>query len=64
MAFGAPLWIWRVGLHVDAVVTRSLTGHVTLKMHLLYSSVGQDEQRAAVAAIANLISGVIFGVIR
>jgi integrase len=40
---------------VDSVVTRSLTGHVTLKMHLHYSTVGIDEKRAAVATIAALI---------
>jgi integrase len=40
---------------VDAVVTRSLTGHVTEKMRFHYSSVGTDEQRLAVAAVADLI---------
>lgn len=40
---------------VDAVVTRSLTGHVTMKMHLHYSSVGLDEKRIAVATIAALV---------
>ena len=40
---------------VDGVVTRSLTGHVTLKMHLHYSSVAMDEQRTAVSAVADLI---------
>ena len=40
---------------VDPVVTRSLTGHVTMKMHMHYSSVALDEKRAAVAAIAALI---------
>jgi integrase len=39
---------------VDGVVTRSLTGHVTEKMRLLYSTVGLDEKRAAVAVIAAL----------
>jgi integrase len=42
---------------VDPVVTQSLTGHVTMKMHLHYSSVALDEKRAAVAAIAALIRG-------
>jgi integrase len=42
---------------VDPVVTRSLTGHVTMKMHMHYSSVALDEKRAAVAAIAMLIRG-------
>src|SRR5947208_11771144 len=40
---------------VDAVVTRSLTGHVTMKMHLHYSTVGLDEKRIAVATIAALL---------
>jgi hypothetical protein len=33
----------------------SLTGHVTEKMRLHYSSVGIDEQRVAVAAVADLV---------
>jgi hypothetical protein len=40
---------------VDGVVTRSLTNHVTEKMHLHYSTVGIDEKRTAVAAIAQLV---------
>jgi integrase len=40
---------------VDGVVTRSLTGHVTEKMRLHYSTVGIDEKRAAVAAVAELV---------
>jgi len=40
---------------VDATVTRSLTGHVTEKMHDHYSSVGVDEQRLAVSAVARLV---------
>ena len=40
---------------VDGVVTRSLTGHVTERMRLHYSSVGMDEKRTAVAAIAVLV---------
>jgi integrase len=40
---------------VDSVVTRSLTGHVTEKMRIHYSSVGMDEQRSAVAAVADLV---------
>jgi integrase len=42
---------------VDPVVTQSLTGHVTMKMHMHYSSVALDEKRAAVAAIASLVRG-------
>jgi len=41
--------------HVDGVVTRSLTGHVTEKMRVHYSSVGIDEQRLAVAAVSALV---------
>lgn len=40
---------------VDGVVTQSLTGHVTEKMRIYYSSVGLDEKRAAVATIAALV---------
>jgi integrase len=40
---------------VDGVVTRSLTGHVTEKMRLHYSTVGMDEKRAAVTAVADLV---------
>jgi integrase len=40
---------------VDSVVTRSLTGHVTEKMRIHYSSVGLDEKRIAVALIAKLV---------
>jgi integrase len=40
---------------VDGVVTRSLTGHVTEKMRLHYSTVGMDEKRSAVAAVALLV---------
>jgi integrase len=42
---------------VDAVVTRSLTGHVTEQMQEHYSSVGLDEQRAAVAGVIRLVTG-------
>jgi len=42
---------------VDPIVTRSLTGHVTEKMHIHYSSVDAEEQRCAVATIARLASG-------
>ena len=55
MASDAHSWIWRGERGVDGVVTRSLTGHVTVKMHLHYSSVAMDEKRAAVAAVAELI---------
>jgi len=40
---------------VDSVVTRSLTGHVTEKMRIHYSTVGMDEKRSAVVAIAALV---------
>jgi len=43
---------------VDGVVTCSLTGHVTEKMRLYYSTVGTDERRAAVAAVAELLGPV------
>src|SRR5205807_1108186 len=36
---------WRA--KVDAVVTRSLTGHVTMKMHLQYSTLGRVQTQAA-----------------
>lgn len=42
---------------VDGVVTRSLTGHVTEKMRLHYSTVGLDEQRTAVIGISALAFG-------
>jgi integrase len=41
---------------VDAVVTRSLTGHVTEKMREHYSTVGLDEKRAAVANVHRLVA--------
>ena len=40
---------------VDAVVTKSLTGHVTEKMREHYSTVGLDEKRAAVAGVVKLV---------
>jgi hypothetical protein len=40
---------------VDGVVTCSLTGHVTEKMRLYYSTVGMNERRAAVTAVAELL---------
>jgi hypothetical protein len=40
---------------MDGVVTRSLTGDVTEKMRLHYSTVGMDEKRAAVAAVADRV---------
>jgi integrase len=42
---------------VDAVVIRSLTGHVTEQMREHYSSVALDEKRAAVAGVLKLVSG-------
>jgi len=42
---------------VDAVVTKSLTGHVTERMREHYSTVGLDEKRAAVAGVGRLITG-------
>jgi integrase len=42
---------------VDAIVTKSLTGHVTEKMREHYSTVGLDEKRAAVASVAQLVGG-------
>jgi integrase len=41
---------------VDAVITKSLTGHVTEKMRELYSTVGLDEKRAAVANVHRLVA--------
>jgi integrase len=41
---------------VDAVVTKSLTGHVTEKMREHYSTVGLDEKRAAVANVHLLVA--------
>lgn len=38
---------------VDAVTTRSLTGHVTERMQEHYSTVRLDEQRAAVAGVVH-----------
>ncbi len=40
---------------VDAVVTKSLTGHVTEKMREHYSTVGLDEKRAAIAGVVKLV---------
>ncbi len=53
--------------NVDAVVRRSLTGHVTEEMQRHYSNVGLDEKRAAIAGVIRLIptsdaSGVNAGV--
>jgi integrase len=42
---------------VDAVVTRSLTGHVTERMQEHYSTVALDEKRAALAGVVQLIPG-------
>ena len=42
--------------HVDAVVRRALTGHVTEEMQQHYSSVGLDEKRAAIAGVLRLAS--------
>jgi integrase len=40
---------------VDAVVTKSITGHVTEKMREHYSSVGLDEKQQAVANVLRLV---------
>jgi integrase len=40
---------------IDAVVTRSLTGHVTEKMREHYSTVGLDEKREAIARVVSLV---------
>jgi integrase len=40
---------------VDAVVTRSITGHVTEQMREHYSSVDLDEKRAAIANVVRLV---------
>lgn len=40
---------------IDAIIGRSLTGHVTETMQERYSSVGIDEQRAAVKTIMQLV---------
>ena len=42
---------------VEAVVTKSLTVHVTERMRAHYSTVGLDEKRAAVADVVRLIKG-------
>lgn len=41
---------------VDAITTRSLTGHVTERMQEHYSSVQFDEQKAAVTNVVKLVS--------
>ncbi len=40
---------------VDAVIRRSLTGHVTEEMQRHYSDVGLDEKRAATAGVIRLV---------
>lgn len=40
---------------VDAVVTKSITGHVTEQMREHYSSVALDEKRQALAAVVKLV---------
>ena len=40
---------------VDAVVTRSITGHVTEQMREHYSSVDLDEKRAAITNVVRLV---------
>jgi integrase len=40
---------------VDAVVTRSITGHVTEQMREHYSTIGVDEKHAAVASVLRLV---------
>lgn len=39
---------------VDALVTRSISGHATEKMQDLYSSVGSEEQRQSIAKVIAL----------
>ena len=41
--------------HIDPIVSKSLTGHVTEAMREHYSSVGMDEKRQAVAAVIRLV---------
>src|SRR4029079_17162054 len=41
--------------NVDAVVRRALTGHVTEEMQRHYSTIGLDENRAAVAGVLRLV---------
>jgi integrase len=40
---------------IDAIVTRSLTGHVTERMQEHYSTVGIDEKKAAMAEVLRLV---------
>ncbi len=42
--------------NIDAMVTRSLTGHVTERMQEHYSTIGLDEQRLAVAGVVRLLT--------
>jgi integrase len=42
---------------VDAITTRSLTGHVTERMHEHYSTVDLSEKRAAVGADLRVLDG-------
>lgn len=42
---------------VDAVVTKSMTGHVTERMREHYSTVGIGERQAAIGKVADLVSG-------
>ena len=41
---------------VEAFVTRSISGHLTERMHELYSTVNADEQRAGIAKVIDLMS--------
>ena len=43
---------------VDAIVTRSITGHVTERMQEHYGSVAIDENRTLVARVLQLVRGV------
>jgi integrase len=46
---------------VDAIVTRSITGHVTEQMREHYSTVGLDEKQAAVANVLRLVPATKVG---
>ena len=41
---------------MDDVVTRSITGHLTDKMRLHYSTAQASEQRTAIAKVIDLVS--------
>ena len=42
---------------VEAIVTRSISGHLTTEMQEHYSTVSPDEQRAAVGTVLRLVGG-------